>query len=156
MTSVEKDGDGFTAARLSAELLKWAGDMRPHPVAVVLERAGVLIEQQAATSVDMEELVKFWIADSKAAHEARSTTEAALTTAEAERDELLREKERLEREVERLKSPWRHATPIREEDILEVAMERFFDAPGGNQEGVKAVLEWVKPVFFDMALEGSR
>lgn len=74
------------------------------------------------------------------------------TETERERDEALaalREKEEL-RAARR-----RYTTPIREEDILHVAMERFFAAPGGNEEGIKAVLEWVKPVFFDMALEQS-
>ncbi|MBZ9807656.1 hypothetical protein [Mesorhizobium sp. ESP-6-2] len=43
----------------------------------------------------------------------------------------------------------RRATPIRDEDIFEVAMERFWAAPGGNDAGVKAVIEFCRAVFFD-------
>jgi hypothetical protein len=48
-------------------------------------------------------------------------------------------------------NPARRAAPIREEDILEVAMERFWAAEGGNQEGVKAVLKFARAVYLDIA-----
>ncbi len=47
----------------------------------------------------------------------------------------------------------RRALPIREEDVLEIAMERFWAAPGGNVEGVRAVLSFAKAVFLDMGDE---
>lgn len=51
--------------------------------------------------------------------------------------------------------PMRRASPIRDEDILEVAMERFWAAPGGNGEGVKAVIEFCRNVFLDQADDAS-
>jgi hypothetical protein len=45
----------------------------------------------------------------------------------------------------------RRAAPIRDEDIFEVAMERFWAARGGNDAGVKAVIEFCRNVFLDKA-----
>jgi len=40
--------DGLTIERLSAELRKWDGDMRPHPVSILLDRAAGALEARAA------------------------------------------------------------------------------------------------------------
>lgn len=50
-----------------------------------------------------------------------------------------------------LKRDERRASPIRDEDIFEVAMERFLGAPGGNDAGVKAVIGFCRNVFRDQA-----
>lgn len=50
----------------------------------------------------------------------------------------------------------RRATPIRDEDIFEVALERFWDASGGNDAGVKAVVEFCRSVFIDQAEEAKQ
>lgn len=43
----------------------------------------------------------------------------------------------------------RNASPIRDEDIFEVAMERFWESQGGTPTGVRAVLEFAKFVYLD-------
>lgn len=45
------------------------------------------------------------------------------------------------------------AAPIRDEDILEVALEHFWAAPDGNAGGVEAVVEFCRNVFTDKAAE---
>lgn len=50
----------------------------------------------------------------------------------------------------------RRAAPIRDGDIFEVAVERFWDAPGGNDAGVKAVVEFCRNVFLDRADDAMR
>ncbi|MBS7542558.1 hypothetical protein [Ancylobacter oerskovii] len=47
----------------------------------------------------------------------------------------------------------RRASPIRDEDILDIAMEHFWGAEGGNKEGVAAVLAFAKPIYLDQAME---
>ena len=45
---------------------------------------------------------------------------------------------------------------LRIEDIFEVAIDRFWDAPGGNDLGVKAVVEFCRGVFLDKADDAMR